>query len=273
MAASLGFESVAVPRRLLALLVLFGLASGFRTACLIASGQPRSNFYLIEHVAVISGKLFGDDSPDGGPKVAVVEPTETVKTHGSDLLSQLKAGGLILYVRHFHTDHRKWEVDPLGPRHLSLGVEDFLSCEQQRRLAPYGRHMAERFGVALRDLGVPVGKIYSSPYCRCTEGVRLAFRREPDELQKKLIYRKGGFTRDMMTRHLLPMLAEPPARGTNTVIMAHRPQMDDLGRIPEGGVYLFRPRPGGGYDHVGRVEPEEWELARKDPELLGARWR
>ncbi len=58
------------------------------------------------------------------------------------------------------------------------------------------------------------------------------------------------------------MLATPPAAGTDTVLITHKPNIvDALGKdwfeVKEGETSIFRPE-GGSYKLVARVQMEEW---------------
>src|SRR5687767_12433478 len=82
----------------------------------------------------------------------------------------LKAGGQVVLVRHAVT---------------TAGVGDppgmvLADCTTQRNLSDEGRAHARQLGEAFRARGVAVSHVYSSPWCRCLETARLAFRTEPE---------------------------------------------------------------------------------------------
>ncbi|HUG85233.1 MAG TPA: histidine phosphatase family protein, partial [Euzebya sp.] len=76
-----------------------------------------------------------------------------------DLLAQLQDGGEVLLFRHALTDTTQVDADPSARG----------SCAQQRNLSAEGRAQATRIGQAIRDLGLSVGPVYASPYCRTLE--------------------------------------------------------------------------------------------------------
>lgn len=188
-------------------------------------------------------------------------------TSGADLLARLKKGGLILYHRHFHTNLRDFPREPTKEKHHLLDPKVFENCPEQRPLSEYGRAKAVAVGQRMRALGVPIGRLASSPYCRCLESARLVYQREPDEVDVKLIYRGGGYSVEAMLENLRPYLARVPAPGTNDVVMAHSAQVDRLGTIPEGGTYVFEP--GDPPRLIGKVTSAEWLEAGVDPRFLG----
>src|SRR6476659_5862995 len=81
------------------------------------------------------------------------------------LAKSLRAGGLVLVLRHAHTDQSKQDDD-------SVVVAD---CTTQRNLSAQGRADARAIGRGVRRLGLRVGRVQSSAYCRTLETARLAF--------------------------------------------------------------------------------------------------
>jgi broad specificity phosphatase PhoE len=89
----------------------------------------------------------------------------------------LRAPGSVVVLRH---SYAPGSFDPPDAR-----LED---CSTQRNLDDTGRAQARRIGVAFRQHGITVGRVLSSPRCRCLETARLAFGKvEPwDPLQGAL---------------------------------------------------------------------------------------
>src|SRR4030095_4588589 len=81
------------------------------------------------------------------------------------LWALLARGGQVVLVRHGLTT--PGVGDPPG---FKLG-----ECATQRNLVEEGRREAERLGAALRAHKVPVARVLSSPWCRCTQTARVAF--------------------------------------------------------------------------------------------------
>ena len=79
----------------------------------------------------------------------------------------LKGGGQIVLIRHAVTT--PGVGDPPG-----FTLED---CATQRNLTEEGRAHARRIGAEFRKRGIPVGRVLSSPWCRCVETAKLAFGR------------------------------------------------------------------------------------------------
>src|SRR5688572_28986342 len=88
-------------------------------------------------------------------------------TAGADdaLWALLKKGGQVVLIRHAVTT--PGVGDPPG-----FTIQD---CKTQRNLTAAGRKEAERLGAAFRQRAIPVGRVLSSPWCRCLETAKLAF--------------------------------------------------------------------------------------------------
>lgn len=78
----------------------------------------------------------------------------------------LKEGGKVILLRHAHVDIRE------GIGHLAPG-----NCAEEVNLSDHGVEQAKRIGIAFRAHGIVVGKVLTSPYCRCIDTGMLAFGR------------------------------------------------------------------------------------------------
>ena len=125
----------------------------------------------------------------------------------------------------------------------------------------------------IRELGIPIGRVLSSPYCRAVESATLVAGRAPDATPYALVHRGGTLTYEMMDANVRPLLGEVPAPGTNTIIVAHRPQMDDVRFIEEGECFVLRPLGGGKFALVGTIYDSDWYEARLNVDYLGLRGR
>lgn len=198
----------------------------------------------------------------------ILRPGERLMA-GDALLERLRKGGLYIFFRHFHTTREGVNDDLRQFEHGSLELEDFEDLEWQRPLVPYGRTRAEHLGTTLRSLGIPIGRVMSSPYDRVVESARLVTGVEP-ERRLGLLYRKGEVTREMMEQYQHDILAAPvsdPSR--NDFIFGHRAVMDGIGVIAEGEAYVFEPHADGRYDLIGKIEVNEWTEALVNPWYLG----
>src|SRR5882724_8146682 len=76
----------------------------------------------------------------------------------------LRAGGFVIVVRHGATFPDRADTDPLN----------FDNIAAQRNLNDKGKALAKAFGDALRQAGVPVGKVYTSKFNRAYETAVIA---------------------------------------------------------------------------------------------------
>ena len=177
-----------------------------------------------------------------------------------DIAQALRAGGLVIVVRHGATFPDQADTDPLN----------FENIAAQRNLNDNGKALAKSFGEALRQAGVPVGKAYTSLFNRAYETATLAGF---TDIEKTADLTEGGLVvspneNNRRADALRKLLATAPKAGTNTVLISHKPNIiDALGKewfeIKEGEASIFRPE-NGKYVLVARVQMADW------PRIAGA---
>lgn len=186
---------------------------------------------------------------------AAAAPAEPEPLPGLEsVLADLRRGGFVLYFRHALTE----------PEAAGAAAEDVESCATQRNLTAEGREQAQRIGAAIRALGIPVGTVVASPFCRCQDTAQLAFGRY--EVSRDLYFAidVDAAERARLSAALRRMLGAAPAAGSNAVIVAHTANLKeaaDLWPKPEGVAFVFRPLGGDRFAAVARVEPEQWTRA------------
>jgi phosphohistidine phosphatase SixA len=158
----------------------------------------------------------------------------------------LRRGGYVIFFRHGHADVGA-DATPF----------DLADCSRQRNLSEQGKRDAATIGEAFRALGIPVGEVLSSEYCRALDTARLAFGRAERARGLNLCCQDGTGQSDAeRLRFLERALATRPRPGTNTVLVGHGAHMmTDLG-MGEAAIYL--PDGRGGYLRVARVLPNDW---------------
>lgn len=172
------------------------------------------------------------------------------------LVRALADGGHVLYFRHAPTD---WSLHD-----TVRAAGDWTSCDpaRMRQLSDTGREVARRVGRALRRLGIPVGTVLSSPYCRCVETARLLdlgrVETTRDVINARVADHVGG--RDTLRATARRRLGTPPAEGTNTVLVAHGNVflLAAGERPPEGGAAIVRPHGDGRFEVLGTVTADAW---------------
>lgn len=177
-----------------------------------------------------------------------------------DLVSDLRDGGYIIFIRHPKTNADQADTDPLNPDNIKA----------QRQLTDEGRKQAKALGKAFRALKVPVDKVISSQFHRAAEASKLL---DVGEVTTTADVSEGGLVvspneNNRRTKALRTLLGTPPPAGKNLVIMSHKPNLvDAAGRdfvdLAEGETAIFIPLGDGNFKFVARVTGEKWtELAK-----------
>ena len=171
-----------------------------------------------------------------------------------DVASALRAGGLVIVVRHGATFPDQADTDPFHPDNIAA----------QRNLNDKGKALAKAFGDALRQIGVPIGKVYTSLFNRAYETAVLAGF---GDIEKTADLTEGGLVvspneNNRRADALRKMLGTAPRAGTDTIIITHKPNIvDALGKdwfdVKEGEASIFRPE-NGRYQLIARVQIDEW---------------
>jgi phosphohistidine phosphatase SixA len=167
-----------------------------------------------------------------------------------ELVDAMRRGGNVIYLRHATTN----------PDQVDADRPDFTRCETQRNLSDAGRRMAREIGSAFKALGIRVGRVLSSPYCRTVETAELAFGRH--EVSPVMYFAMGVAKEERASQSskLRLMLSTPPSPATNTILVGHNANIKEAAGVwpkREGDAHVFRPGPSG-FAHIGEVSAEDW---------------
>lgn len=177
------------------------------------------------------------------------------KLSNAKLLSALRSGGYVVFIRHGQT-----EKDNADQAQKTMRVND---CSTQRTLSEKGWNQSKTIGMAFKKGRIPVGKVISSQYCRAWQTADLAF---------------GNFKRDArlnfapaeeytdaqvasMKAGIMPHLTTKPAAGTNTVVVGHDDVFESATGIypaPQGIAYVVKPM-GNGFELLAKLSPQDWK--------------
>src|SRR6202030_3666101 len=171
-----------------------------------------------------------------------------------EIARALRVGGLVIVVRHGATFPDQADTDPLN----------FENVAAQRNLNDKGKALAKAFGEALRQVGIPVGKVYTSKYNRAYETAVIAGFKD---IEKTADLTEGGLVvspneNSRRVEAYRKLLGTAPKPGTNTILITHKPNIvDALGKdwfdVKEGEASVFRPD-NGSYALLARVQMDEW---------------
>jgi phosphohistidine phosphatase SixA len=179
----------------------------------------------------------------------------TPRLQGMPLMEALRQGGHTILLRHAATE----KVTP------DQNLFDIDDCSTQRNLSEEGRRQAERIGRSFEKLGIRVGRVLSSPYCRCMDTGQLAFGEALSSEVLRVGDSQPGTGRDDPGIAIRKLLDTAPEAGKNTVLIAHSVTLlyaFGLTSRPEGIAHVFRPsgvglgRPA----YIGVVKPDEWPV-------------
>jgi phosphohistidine phosphatase SixA len=170
---------------------------------------------------------------------------------GQELVGALQKGGLVILMRHMSTDS-------FVP---GAGAHDDGDCASQRNLDEPGRQEAREVGAAFKTLGIPVGTVLTSPYCRCVETGKLAFGKGTASEDLAVFDELSGSEKEARGKLIRKLLNTAPTDGHNTVLITHTGTLlysFGLQTRPEGIAHVFRPAEFGNAIYLGRVTPEQW---------------
>jgi broad specificity phosphatase PhoE len=183
-----------------------------------------------------------------------IAPASLAAGNDKNLTDALRAGGLVIVVRHGATNPDQADTDPLN----------FENIAAQRNLNDKGRALAKAFGDTLREVGIPIGKVYTSKYNRAYETAVLAGF---NDIEKTADLTEGGLVvspneNARRAEAFRKMLSSVPSANTNTVLITHQPNIiaalgKDWFDVKEGEASVFLPE-NGGYRLVARVQMDEW---------------
>jgi hypothetical protein len=163
------------------------------------------------------------------------------------IVSKLREGGYVLYFRHASTDFSKNDQD----------MKSYEDCASQRNLTDKGRDEARAIGTHIKRLGIPIGEVYASPFCRTMETARLAFGRATATQDVR-----GGPADPKRYDPLRKLLGTKPSKG-NAVVSSHGNPFAAVAGTPylaEGEMAVVRPEGDSKFTVVDRVRLEHWEF-------------
>jgi len=178
------------------------------------------------------GYAAGISSPDIDP---------AVELKGQQLLSALRAGGLVLFMRHAHIS------DPRP------------ACPEEGGLTALGEQQARWVGAAILRLRLPVASVQTSAMCRARDSALLMGLGEAvvnPELNPSA-GRDSGYDH---SRRFAYLNRQSPA-GTNIVLVSHvqgTPIKQDNILIELAEIIFYRPVVGARSVLVARI-PESWQ--------------
>ena len=168
---------------------------------------------------------------------------------GRALVDALKAGGLVIYFRHAATDFGENDIN----------MTDYADCKNQRNLTDEGRKDARAIGAAIKRLGLPIGDVLASPFCRTMETATLIFGRAvatPAVLGGPAAAPPEKYT------PLKQLLSTSPPSGVDLAVVGHGNPFKAITSVPylaEGEAAVLRPLGAAGFQLVARIPKDGWD--------------
>lgn len=168
----------------------------------------------------------------------------------SDALVQaLQKGGYVIFIRHAGTNRDHKDTD----------IRDLTNCTTQRNLTERGREQSKLIGEGFAALGIPVGEVLTSEYCRCFDTAQIAFGRATRVKSLSSYIPVPPAEKQQRVQSIRRMLNTLPSSGSNTVIVSHHEMFRDASGIAlvEGEAAIFKPTPTGS-QLIARIVAEGW---------------
>jgi phosphohistidine phosphatase SixA len=172
----------------------------------------------------------------------------------------LKQDGYVVVFRHGATDESQKDVYPFR----------FEDTKAQRQLNEKGRETARTIGASLKELGIPIGEIYTSRLNRAVETGKLIGAR--DVTPKDELTDSGAGSASSMAnpegnnekfgRALRELALSKATANANLLIVPHKTNVTDAfgqtyADIQEGEALVFRPTKSA-LEFVVRVKADDW---------------
>lgn len=175
---------------------------------------------------------------------------QAMETSVTSLIKDLQAGGHIIYMRHGPTARN--QKDSLE--------KSFDDCRTQRNLSDSGRRVVTAIGQAAESLQIPIGEVFSSPYCRCKDTAQLAFKRFTVKQDLQFSMSKDKQESKILGERLKTMMLEAPTNAQNTVFVGHTSNLrEGLGVWPKPeGVWTVFKKVNNEILYKGVIKPDQW---------------
>src|SRR5262245_36911067 len=157
------------------------------------------------------------------------------------VVAALKDGGCVIVMRHGATNRDMADTDPLN-------VDDPNNVSKQRQLSERGRQVARDINGAFKTLQIPLGDVVTSKFYRAVETGRLISGKD---VRTTSDVSEGGLVvtpieNDRRMEAMRKLAATAPAKGMNTLVVSHKPNIvDAFGKdwfdVREGEASIFKP--------------------------------
>lgn len=182
-------------------------------------------------------------------------------TDARALFESLKGGGYVIVFRHGATDDSQKDVTPFK----------FDDMKAQRQLSDKGRATARQIGAAIRQMGIPIGEVYTSRLNRGIETGELLAGRPVKGVDGLTDSGAGaasamaspGGTNAKAGSAMRELVNAPPKAGTNTLLVTHKTNFadafgKDAGDVQEAEAFVYKSNAPEPAKLVGRIKAADW---------------
>ena len=188
--------------------------------------------------AFLASLAFAASAVAAAPDARLPRIDPAQRLEGPALLAALRAGGYVLFMRH---------AKQTAPQPEACSAAN---------LTPEGRQQATRVGERIRALGIPIGAIHASTFCRASITASLMQVGRVDETADLLPSIDPGVQAGRRR-----LLSQPPAAGSNTLLVSHVQGGEneaDRMQLELAEIVVYRPDGRGAAAPVARIAPEDW---------------
>ncbi len=162
-----------------------------------------------------------------------------------ELWGTLKEGGKVVLMRHAPVERGAEAGSPLNRD---------PSCKHERNLSDQGKLDAQQVGNRFSDHGIPIERVFHSPFCRTTETARLAFGDTSPEETLALLEVLSPTEAADRTEQLNQLIGSFSGEG-NLILVTHEPNINAVSFEPVKHLdfVVIEPAGDGDFEELGVI--------------------
>lgn len=185
------------------------------------------------------------NSKDTATRTVIVTPH-------AELFKSMKKGGYVLYFRHMNAAS--------GSDKFNSSADWWKSCDSTvaRQLSPLGYTQAAETGRAFKNLELPIGKMWSSEFCRCIKSAETMDLKLPIETSQALTY--YVYVEADRFKNTIKLAEAQSISDKNIVLMAHSftTGESDAPNLQMGDAAVYKQLTGNKVEFVKIVTIADW---------------
>lgn len=174
-----------------------------------------------------------------------------------ETVSLLQNGGYIVYYRHNSTNRTQTDKT----------TNLFEDCSLQRNLSDLGVNKSKNIAKAIKKLNIPIGTVFSSPYCRCKDTAKYTLGKFKVDDNLRFALTTDIAETNLLSTHLQNLfLTETIPNNKNIFFVSHTANLKeavDIWPKPEGVMVVFKRTANKKLKLIGKIEPEFWNTVLK----------